>query len=222
MSAGRIGACTVLLGALLAAGPPARAQDGVVRFTAGAVLAGTRVSREAAQYLDPLTAASPGAEISLRVWRLHLDARYLQGPVASNTGPVSDEPFIDTELLLGISPLPGLTIKGGRHLQRVPMEVGAQRWLFWELRLRGETSFGLDRLRGYLEGWWALVGESELSQQFRYGQGAEAGLILEFADAPLWGRVGYRLGRARTQEALSPETTEQLIVGAGFRLESSR
>jgi len=203
-----------LVAAVIAAGE-ARAQT--LRPTVSASLVSARLR---SQGQNPFIGAGPAflGQGALALGRLNLTASYLQGTLNPDGALGASRPLVEGTVLLGVRALDWLTLETGPHARAYSLTAGTERWLFWELRARAATAFVGSAVRGYAELWRVLGADVNVPESFDHGQGAEAGMILRLARAPLEGRVGYRIEHAvlaaRTYQRL--ETVDGLVIGVGW------
>ncbi|HVH68549.1 MAG TPA: hypothetical protein VM716_11840 [Gemmatimonadales bacterium] len=159
-------------------------------------------------------------EGSVTLGRLSLDVSYLQGkldPAPTPAGNTSRD-LIEGAVLLGLHPTGWLTLAGGPHARAYALGGGVtQRWLFWELRARAATAFVGSAARGYVELWRALSADANVPERFDHAQGAEAGMIVRLARAPVEARLGYRIDHAVLGGGARLETVDGMVIGVGLR-----
>jgi hypothetical protein len=174
---------------------------------AGAVsLVQTRIRNDfgsgSEQFVGPLV----GAQGVVAVWRVQLAINYAQGRVDPDGASEPGHDVVEASVLLGVKPLPWLTLEGGPHARSYALIGGTQRWLFWELRVRAEGAFIGSAGKGYVEVWRPVAASINVPEPFDHAQGAEAGMIIRLSRAPLELRLGYQI--------------EHAVLGGGARLET--
>ena len=204
-----------LLAAACAAGPvsaqtlhPAASASLVTARVRSAVPAGT----------DQFSGAAFLGEATLSLGRLSLGVSYLQGKLdpAGAAAAGTSRDLVEGTVLLGARPAAWLTLEGGPHARAYTITGGTQRWLFWELRARAATAFVDSAVRGYVELWRAVSADANVPEPFDHAQGAEVGMILRLARAPLEARVGYRIDHAVLGGGTRLETVDGVVIGAGL------
>ncbi len=141
-----------------------------------------------------------------------LEASYLQGTLDPDTGTAPPRELVDGSLLVALSPLRWLTLKGGPHLRAWVFGGGTQRWVWWEAHARADGSLVDERLRAHVEMWTALSGEVNVPAGAGAAMGGEAGLTVRLARVPVWARLTYAIDRARFAGSDASEMMETLRV----------
>ncbi|HVH11198.1 MAG TPA: hypothetical protein VM736_15495 [Gemmatimonadales bacterium] len=160
-----------------------------------------------------------GGQGVLSVGRVGLALSYVQGRVAPDgaSGPGYD--LVEGSVLLGARPVPWLTVSGGPHARAYGLLSGTERWLFWELRVRAAGAWVGSAARGYAELWRAVSASVNVPETFDHAQGAEVGMAVHFARAPLEVRLAYRLDHAVLRATGGPglrlETVDGVLVALG-------
>ncbi len=201
----------------LSAAPAVALAQSALGITFGAAVSTVRVNSQSGASVDQLSGVMAGGEGKLSLWKASLDLRYFEGS-ADSSGEGDGKDIVEGEALLGFRPLHWLTVKLGPHIRSMISDLGTQRWVFWEIRLRGEATLGIPILKGYLEGWNVIGDKLDVSEPMDRGQGLEGGLKLQSAGRPLWARLGYRMDHSRLGGGARTETMEQLVATVGFSL----
>src|SRR6185503_4158585 len=93
------------------------------------------------------------------VWRLELEARYGEGRLEAGAGQ-SRRDLVEGEVMLGIRPVPWISLKAGPHARGFLVDGVTERWLLWDARLRVDAFVAAPAIRGYLELGGALSGNT--------------------------------------------------------------
>lgn len=203
---------TVLVGWHAALLPhPLAAQS--VKATLGAMRLDRRVQA-------PIEAHTGGGAVgigaALRVGRLSLDARYLQGSLrnaANPPGEVTD--VVEGGARLGFAPMSWLALRLGPRVRSFVTDQGSEHWVFWEGGVRVRARLGSPALESYLEVWRTFAATVNLPAAVDNGRGFEAGLLATIPGTPLGGRLAYRLDHATLASGARVETVEMLVLALG-------
>ncbi len=94
-------------------------------------------------------------------------------------------------------------------------DLGKERWVLWQGRLRTDARLIGSTVLAHVEVWSVLSGEVNLNDAFSQGQGLEGGLEVKlFGD--FWGGLGYRFDRATLRDDVRTDVTERLYLRFGW------
>ena len=141
-----------------------------------------------------------------------LELHYEQAAM-SGTDPKQD--IVEGEVLLGIRFLPWLTVKVGPRIRANVTELGTERWVLWQGRIRTDTRLIGSTVRAHVEVWSILSGDVNLNDVFGQGQGLEGGLEVKLFGA-FWGGLGYRFDRDVLGDGVRTDVTERLYLRFGM------
>ena len=154
-----------------------------------------------------------GGVLRMSVWLALLEVRYEQASL-SESGGASPEDMVEGEVLVGIRFLPWLTVKAGPRIRANVTELGTERWVLWEGRIRADVRLIGTTVRGHAEAWSILSGEVNLTDPFNRGQGVEGGLEFKlFGD--FWGGLGYRFDHEVLAGDVREDITEKVYLRFG-------
>ena len=161
---------------------------------------------------------TPGAEGGLSVWKIRLEAQYLEGHLQQDSGSLGARDVVEGSVLLGVEPVGWLSVKSGVHARSYVTSGGTERWVFWEGRVRAEAPLDGPLVRAYVEVWRVLSSDLTGTQSLDRGQGGQAGLIVTGSKVPLWARLGYGIEDVRLGAGARRETVETLVFAVGVRI----
>ena len=141
--------------------------------------------------------------------------RYGQGRVTGDIGAPLARDLVEGEALFGYKARPWLTLWVGPHARTNVTGFGDQRWLFWSGRVTARGSLFPGRVESFVELWQAFTGSVSRPAGSAAGGGAEAGLELQLASRPFWGRLAYRIEQGRADGGRR-ETVEALTLTVGY------
>ena len=148
------------------------------------------------------------------VWLAQLELRYEQAGISTADGGTAQD-LVEGDLLLGIRVLPWLTVKTGPSVRASVTDLGTEKWVSWEARIRGDVRLIGTAVRGYAEAWSVLSGNVNLNDDFGEGQGVEGGLAFDLFGS-FWGEIGYRFDRDVLAGDVRTDITEKLYVRFGL------
>lgn len=160
---------------------------------------------------------TPGAEGSLSIWKVRLEAQYLEGHLQQDSGSLGARDVVEGSVFAGIAPVDWVSVKFGIHA-RSYTSGGTERWVFWETRIRAEAPLNGPAVRAYAEVWRALSSDITGTQSLDRGQGGQAGLVYDGARVPLWVRLGYGIEDVRLGGGARRQTVELLVLALGVRI----
>jgi len=143
---------------------------------------------------------------------VQLELHYEQAAL-SGTDPNQD--LVEGEVLLGVRFLPWLTVKVGPRIRANVTDLGTERWVLWQGRIRTDTHLIGSTVRAHVEVWSILSGDVNLDDAFGQGQGLEGGLEVELFGA-FWGGLGYRFDRDVLGDGVRTDVTERLYLRFGM------
>lgn len=158
-----------------------------------------------------------GVEFRVAVPHLAFHVRYLEGRLDSDTGS-SHREFVDGEAMVEYSPRPWLGARIGPHARVTVTPNGRERWVLWEAKARAEGALFAPAVHSYVEVWRALSASVNVGDRKGTAQGGEVGMVVRLARRPAWGRIGYRVERAKLQDGTRSETLEMLVFAFGVTL----
>jgi len=161
---------------------------------------------------------TPGAEGVLSVWKLRLEARYLEGHLQQDSGSIGARDVVEGSVLAGVAPIRWIAIETGIHARSYVTSGGTERWVFWEAHVRAEAPLDGPRVRAYAELWRVLSSDVTGTQPLDRGQGGQAGIILESPRVPFWARLGYGVEDVRLGGGARRETVETMVLAVGARV----
>jgi len=175
----------------------------------------TRVRTQVPGSAEVLSATALGVEGALSVDRWRVELAYIEGAGTTDSAGTTSRAVVEGRALLGFRPRPWLELRAGVHARSYAVTGGTLRWLFWELRARGEAPFIGTAATGYGELWRALVADVNIPERFDHAQGGEAGMVLRLARAPLQARIGYRIDHLAFGGGTRLETVDGVVIGVG-------
>ncbi|UCG87427.1 MAG: hypothetical protein JSW71_02465 [Gemmatimonadota bacterium] len=173
------------------------------------------VTRTADTTASRFSGLTIGGSVGLRLGRLRLDLRYLEGGLGSDL-EIPDQDIVEGELLLGVAPLAWLTVKAGPHIRSFVTAQGTQRWVFWEGRVAATAKLGSPNLLTYLEAWHVFFSDVDAVEQYDSGNGLEGGIRLALDRLPFWGTLAYRIDQNSLGSGTKTDTVEQLVIAIGW------
>ncbi len=153
-----------------------------------------------------------GGFVRVTKWLAQLELHYEQAAM-SGTDPSQD--LVEGEVLLGIRVLPWLTVKVGPRIRANVTDLGTERWVLWQGRIRTDTRLIASTVRAHVEVWSILSGDVNLNDAFGQGQGLEGGLEVKLFGA-FWGGLGYRFDRDVLGDGVRTDVTERLYLRFGM------
>jgi hypothetical protein len=151
-----------------------------------------------------------------------VEAQYAEGRLSPRTSLTAASNFVEGRVLAGVRPIKFLTIKGGPHARAAVLPSGTRRRLFWELHAAADAPLAGEIAGAHLEFWGALVGASNVHEKLDDARGGEAALMLHLPRSPAWGKLGFRVERARFDGGVRSETVESLVLAVGLGISSHR
>lgn len=174
-----------------------------------------RATRMADTVASRYSGVTIGGGIEVRLGRLRLDLRYLEGGLGSNQD-IPDQDIVEGEVLLGMAPLSWLVLKGGPHIRSYVTSQGTQRWVFWEGRAAATAKLGSPSLLSYLEVWHVFGSDVDAVEEYDSGNGLEGGIRLTLNRLPFWGKLAYRVDHSSLGGGAKTDTVEQLVFALGW------
>lgn len=203
-----------LIGLAVVAGPTTAQSRVGTAIHATAALA--RVNRQTVIDTTQLSGMLVGLEAALRVGRFELRGRYAQGSIEKDGGGLSND-LVEGELMLGVRPGGNLLLRFGPRARSFVTTSGTLRWVFWEMRIRLETSLNASgSFWSYFEGCYSLFGGVNSAEAFGGGRGLEGGLGFAVGSTPLKVRVGYRIDRGALESDVRAEAVDALQISVGI------
>ncbi len=193
----------------VAVGSPVEAQNLSV---SGAVQASSVSFKSTTTGTASMSGLGVGGFVRVVAGLAQLELHYEQAAM-SGTDPNQD--IVEGEVLLGIRFLPWLTVKVGPRIRANVTELGTERWVLWQGRIRTDTRLIGSRVRAHVEVWSILSGDVNLNDVFGQGQGLEGGLEVKLFGA-FWGGLGYRFDRDVLGDGVRTDVTERLYLRFGM------
>jgi hypothetical protein len=185
------------------------------RFSGGLGVQGLHVLTEVGPQVQRLSGTMLGGEGRLRFGPVRIHAEYWQGTVDPDSGAATSRDVVEGQLLLGVRPWAWLTLRVGPHARAYVTPAGTQRWLMWETQIRLEPVLVPGRVHGYLDVWRVAGASVNVPEAFSDGAGGAAGMVVQLARSPLWGRLGYGIERIRLGGGRS-ESVDRLTLTVGI------
>jgi hypothetical protein len=209
----RRGLALGLVGLVLVAGGATAQSRRNMTIHASAALA--RVNRQTVLDTTQLSGMLVGLEAGFRLGKFELRGSYAQGSVEEDGGASND--LVEGELMLGVRPLDKLLFRFGPRARSFVTPAGTLRWVFWEARVRLETSLNATgSFWSYFEGGYTLFGGVNSAEAFGGGRGLEGGLGFALGSTPLKVRVGYRIDRGALESDVRAEAVDALQISVGI------
>lgn len=193
----------------VAVGSPVEAQNLSV---SGAVQASSVSFKSTTAGTASMSGLGVGGFVRVVAGLAQLELHYEQAAM-SGTDPNQD--IVEGEVLLGVRFLPWLTVKVGPRIRANVTELGTERWVLWQGRIRTDTRLIGSRVRAHVEVWSILSGDVNLNDAFGQGQGLEGGLEVKLFGA-FWGGLGYRFDRDVLGDGVRTDVTERLYLRFGM------
>lgn len=193
----------------VAVGSPVEAQNLSV---SGAIQASSVSFKSTTTGTASMSGLGVGGFVRVVAGLAQLELHYEQAAM-SGTDPNQD--IVEGEVLLGIRFLPWLTVKVGPRIRANVTELGTERWVLWQGRIRTDTRLIGSRVRAHVEVWSILSGDVNLNDVFGQGQGLEGGLEVKLFGA-FWGGLGYRFDRDVLGDGVRTDVTERLYLRFGM------
>lgn len=193
----------------VAAWSPVEAQNPSV---SGAVQASSVSFKSTTTGTASMSGLGVGGFVRVVAGLAQLELHYEQAAM-SGTDPNQD--IVEGEVLLGVRFLPWLTVKVGPRIRANVTELGTERWVLWQGRIRTDTRLIGSRVRAHVEVWSILSGDVNLNDAFGQGQGLEGGLEVKLFGA-FWGGLGYRFDRDVLGDGVRTDVTERLYLRFGM------
>lgn len=213
MSVRRVLALGLVGLALLAGTAGAQSRLGT---TIHATVALARVNRQTVLDTTQLGGMLVGLDAAFRLGKFELRGRYAQGSIEEDGGGASND-LVEGELMLGVRPLDKLLFRFGPRARSFVTPTGTLRWVFWEARVRLETSLNATgSFWSYFEGCYSLFGGVNSAEAFGGGRGLEGGLGFAVPSTRLKVRVGYRIDRGALESDLRAEAVDALQISVGI------
>lgn len=193
----------------VAVGSPVEAQNLSV---SGAIQASSVSFKSTTTGTASMSGLGVGGFVRVVAGLAQLELHYEQAAM-SGTDPNQD--IVEGEVLLGVRFLPWLTVKVGPRIRANVTELGTERWVLWQGRIRTDTRLIGSRVRAHVEVWSILSGDVNLNDAFGQGQGLEGGLEVKLFGA-FWGGLGYRFDRDVLGDGVRTDVTERLYLRFGM------
>ena len=155
-----------------------------------------------------------GGFVRVTAWVAQLELHYEQAELSASGSDLSQD-LVEGEVLLGIRFLQWFTVKVGPRIRANVTDLGTERWVLWQGRIRTDARLIGSTVRAHVEAWSILSGDVNLNDAFGQGQGLEGGLEVRLFGA-FWGGLGYRFDRNVLGDHVRTDVTEQLYLRFGL------
>ena len=155
-----------------------------------------------------------GGVLRVAAWLAQLELNYQQAGLSASDGDLSQD-LVEGEALLGIRFFPWLMVKVGPRIRANVTDLGTEKWVTWQGRIRTDTRLIGSHVRAHVEVWSVLSGDVNLNNAFGQGQGVEGGLEVKLFGA-FWGGFGYRFDRDVLRDNVRTDVTEQVYLRFGM------
>jgi len=147
---------------------------------------------------------------------VRIDVEYAQGSLSSAGATVPREDIVDGHAMLGVRPLPWVTLDAGPHVRAYAIGGATQRWVLWEVRARAEGALIPGVITGFVGAWHAVSGSVNLPDSFDHAQGGEVGARLRPTRLPLAVELAYTIDATALGGVGRRAILEGLTVGIWF------
>jgi len=159
-----------------------------------------------------------GLQAGLSLAKFTLSAQYLEGrlnPRAGSPDTISRD-LVEARLLLGVRPVPWLSLGVGPHIRAFVFDTTTVRWVMWQARARAQGALPSTSLETYVELWYALSATVNLPAPVDHVQGGEAGVVLRPRRSKVWFQLGYRVDGSQLGSGSSSESVEAVSFALGI------
>src|SRR5207248_10942142 len=160
-----------------------------------------------------------GVQAGLSLAKFTLSAQYLEGRLSTRSGGLPDtlsRDLVEARLLLGVRPVPWLSLGVGPHIRAFVFDTTTVRWVMWQARARAQGALPSTRLETYVELWYALSATVNLPAPVDHVQGGEAGVVLRPRRSKVWFQLGYRVDGSQLGSGSSSESVEAVSFALGI------
>jgi len=159
-----------------------------------------------------------GVQAGVSLDKVTLSATYLEGRLEPRSGSTDTVPrdLVEARLLLGVQPVPWLTLGVGPHVRAFVFDTTTVRWVMWQARARVQGALPSTRLETYVELWYALSAKVNLPEPIDHMQGGEAGVVLRPRGSAVWFRLAYRVDGAQLASGGRSESVEAVSFALGI------
>src|SRR5256886_13553110 len=180
---------------VLASGLPAQQRPRGTAFADGAIVRyGTKLGgADAGSFGGPTFGLQAGVSLA----KFTLSAQYLEGRLSARPGSTDTlaRDLVEARLLLGVRPVPWLSLGLGPHIRAFVFDTTTVRWVMWQARARAQGALPSTRLETYVELWYALSTTVNLPPPAGPVRGGGAGVLLRPRRAAGGCPPGFRGGR---------------------------
>ncbi len=176
------------------------------------VVGPSTVNREILATVNQLSGTLFGLEAGVRLSRLELTARYLQGQLESSDGQIESD-LVRGGLWLQVRPVDFLGVGIGPQARSYVSDAGTERWLTWVGRLSVDTWLLRPTLRSSFLLSYALGGDVNTGSDFSQGRSLEGWLEARIPRTPLTVAVGYRVEYGSLGGDTGADTLEDFLFG---------
>jgi hypothetical protein len=210
----RASAAALVLAALLAPAPLAAQVERRAGFEA--LVTRTHFASSGPGGAEAMSGIVAGGRARLALGPLALSASYDQGRLLADSGSAAPRDLVDGAVMLGVRPVPWLTVGAGPHLRAYTNAGGTERWVLWQARVGAEAPLIPGAVDAEAGVWVAAGITANTTPGASDARGADAGLTVHLPRSPLWARLAYTVDRARLQQGARTETLESVVLSAGF------
>jgi len=159
-----------------------------------------------------------GVQAGVSLAKFTLSAQYLEGRLEPRSGSPDTvgRDLVEARLLLGVQPVPWLSLGVGPHVRAFVFDTTTVRWVMWQARARAQGALPSTPLETYVELWYALSAKVNLPAPVDHVQGGEAGVLLRPRRSAVWFRLGYRVDGARLASGAQTESVEAVSFALGI------
>jgi len=159
-----------------------------------------------------------GVQAGLSLAKFTLSAQYLEGRLQPRSGSPDtvSRDLVEARLLLGVRPVPWLSLGVGPHIRAFVFDTTTVRWVMWQARVRAQGALPSTSLETYVELWYALSATVNLPAPVDHVQGGEAGVVLRPRRSAVWLRLGYRVDGAQLASGGQTESVEAVSFAVGI------
>lgn len=158
---------------------------------------------------DQLSGAVFGGGGRFSFGKLEADVHYDEGKLNPRSGTPLPRDLVEGHFMVGVRPVPWLSIKTGPHARGYVAGGITERWLLWEARIAADAFIIYPAVRGYVELGGTLHGSIRNGAgPFGNSRLGEAGMVVKFPRAPVWLRLAYGVERTRFASSVGLDAME--------------
>ena len=176
-----------------------------------------RLQSTAPSITDQLSGVLASARGRMSAWRFEVEVGYAEGTLRPRSGNPAARDLVEGYAVLGIRPVPWISLSGGPHARGYLQGGITERWLLWEGRARVDTFIAGPAIRGYLEIRQTMSGTIiNGASPFGSSRGGEAGMTIHFSRTPIWLCLAYGIERSRLASGVGLDAMETLNAAIGL------